>query len=110
MRESGDVTVPDYGSLDGVGATSQDGEKLGKVGGFVLDDEIQAPDVGLRTQRLVRGPDPACVRRGVVNRFVAAYQAGKLITPTESATALVPRPCSTATGQIWNVAGVASQP
>jgi NAD(P)-dependent dehydrogenase (short-subunit alcohol dehydrogenase family) len=57
-------------------------------------------------QAWIRGQDPVDVGGGLVDRFAAAYQAGELITPAESAAALVSRLSSTATGQIWDVADV----
>ena len=57
-------------------------------------------------QSWIRSQDPARVGGGLVDRFAAAYQAGELITPAESAAALVSRLPSPDTGQIWNVADV----
>jgi hypothetical protein len=37
------VTTPDYRKLDGVDVTNQDGEKLGKVAGLFLDDDMDIP-------------------------------------------------------------------
>jgi PRC-barrel domain protein len=37
------VEIPDYHSLDGVEVTNQDEEKLGKVEGLFLDDELEIP-------------------------------------------------------------------
>jgi 3-oxoacyl-[acyl-carrier protein] reductase len=57
-------------------------------------------------QAWIRSQDPARVGGGLVDRFAAAYQARELITPAESAAALVSRLSSPDTGQIWDVTDV----
>src|SRR5205823_11441987 len=42
-REGDDVEVPDYRSLDGVEVTDQDGERLGKIDGLFVDDQVEVP-------------------------------------------------------------------
>src|SRR5262245_8125102 len=42
-REGDDVEFPDYRRLDGVEVTNQDGEKLGKVDGLFVDDQVNVP-------------------------------------------------------------------
>jgi hypothetical protein len=37
------VEVPDYRRLDGVEVTNQDGEKLGRVDGLFVDDQVNVP-------------------------------------------------------------------
>jgi len=37
------VEIPDYRRLDGVEVTNQDGEKLGKVDGLFVDDQVNVP-------------------------------------------------------------------
>jgi hypothetical protein len=37
------VEVPDYRSLDGVEVTNQDGERLGKIHGLFVDDQVAVP-------------------------------------------------------------------
>jgi PRC-barrel domain len=37
------VEVPDYRSLDGVEVTNQDGERLGKIYGLFVDDQVDVP-------------------------------------------------------------------
>jgi hypothetical protein len=43
MREGDDVEVPDYRRLDGVEVTNQDGERLGKIEGLFVDDQVEVP-------------------------------------------------------------------
>jgi hypothetical protein len=38
-----DVEVPDYRSLDGVEVTNQDGERLGRIHGLFIDDQLEVP-------------------------------------------------------------------
>jgi PRC-barrel domain len=42
-REGDDVEVPDYRSLGGVEVTNQDGERLGKIEGLFVDDQVEVP-------------------------------------------------------------------
>ena len=37
------MEVPDYRRLDGVEVTNQDGEKLGRVDGLFVDDQVNVP-------------------------------------------------------------------
>jgi hypothetical protein len=37
------VSTPDYSRLDGAEVTNQDGEKLGKVAGVFVDDDLEIP-------------------------------------------------------------------
>ena len=37
------MEIPDYRRLDGVEVTNQDGEKLGKVDGLFVDDQVNVP-------------------------------------------------------------------
>jgi hypothetical protein len=37
------VEIPDYRRLDGVEVTNQDGEKLGRVDGLFVDDQVNVP-------------------------------------------------------------------
>src|SRR4029453_10822154 len=42
-REGDDVEVPAYRRLGGVEVTNQDGERLGKIGGLFVDDQVEVP-------------------------------------------------------------------
>jgi NAD(P)-dependent dehydrogenase (short-subunit alcohol dehydrogenase family) len=57
-------------------------------------------------QGWIRAQDARRVGGGLVERFVAAHEAGALITAAESARALVDRIGGDETGQIWDVADV----
>ena len=37
------MEIPDYRRLDGVEVTNQDGEKLGRVDGLFVDDQVNVP-------------------------------------------------------------------
>jgi hypothetical protein len=37
------VEIPDYRRLDGVEVTNQDGEKLGRVDGLFVDNQVNVP-------------------------------------------------------------------
>lgn len=53
-------------------------------------------------QSFIRGQDPDRIGVELHARFVRGHEAGTLLTPEQSAAALLDRLASQATGQIWN--------
>jgi hypothetical protein len=43
LTERGPMITPDYSQLEGAAVTNQDDEKLGKVSGLFVDDELNVP-------------------------------------------------------------------
>lgn len=55
-------------------------------------------------QAWIRGQDPQDVGAELHRRFTSNYEHGTLRTPKQSASSLLPRLTTAATGQIWDVA------
>ncbi len=54
-------------------------------------------------QGWIREQDPAVIGRDLHERFIAMRKSGTLLTPEQSASALLERLRTGGTGQIWNV-------
>jgi len=54
-------------------------------------------------QGWIRQQDPAVIGRDLHERFIAMHKSGTLLTPEQSASALLERLRTGGTGQIWNV-------
>jgi len=55
-------------------------------------------------QAWIRGQNPEHIGAALHDRFTRNYEQGTLLTPEQSASLLLPRLATTATGQIWDAA------
>jgi len=76
-----------------------------ELGGTGVTVNVFRPGgVDTAMQGWIRAQDPALVGAGLHERFVHSYEQGRLLTPVQSASALLARLAGGGTGQIWDAA------
>ena len=66
--------------------------------------------VDTEMQAWIRGQDPDRIGSELHQRFMQSHAAGTLLTPQQSAAALLAHLDSDATGQIWEASGAPTAP
>ena len=66
--------------------------------------------VDTEMQAWIRGQDPARIGSELHQRFIRSHAAGALLTPQQSAGALLAHLDSDATGQIWEASDASTAP